>query len=156
MHILTSLDETFGKFKLCRAVDGELIVTINDVIAWRSAESFDGNCSKRDRDFLSWVADRLVHMKGDDPKADFILRLRKIAGVRDRLEQPAAIPAKESDACDCPHCTADLAQYVPAHLLDAARAEINHLQAEKSALHAKTVIARRNAILEGIAKPKTD
>jgi hypothetical protein len=33
----------------------------------------------RDGEFLSWVADRLVHVYGESPNVDFVLKLRDIA-----------------------------------------------------------------------------
>lgn len=32
-----------------------------------------------DKEFLNWIITRLTNMFGDDPNADFIHRLRKIA-----------------------------------------------------------------------------
>jgi hypothetical protein len=33
----------------------------------------------RHREFLNWVADRLVHVYGESPNVDFVLKLRQIA-----------------------------------------------------------------------------
>lgn len=35
-----------------------------------------------DKDFLGWIADRLIHMYGESPNTDFIIRLRKMAGQK--------------------------------------------------------------------------
>lgn len=36
-----------------------------------------------DKEFLNWLADRLVHVYGESPNVDFVHRVRSIA---DRLE----------------------------------------------------------------------
>ena len=35
-----------------------------------------------DRAFLDWCADRMVYVYGADPAADFVVKLRKMAGSR--------------------------------------------------------------------------
>ncbi len=37
---------------------------------------------KTDREFLHWVADRLVLIHGESPNVDFVLKLRKMGGER--------------------------------------------------------------------------
>lgn len=38
--------------------------------------------ARREGAFLEWVADRLTHVHGDNPNADFVHRLREIAAIR--------------------------------------------------------------------------
>jgi hypothetical protein len=40
-----------------------------------------------DKEFLNWIITRLTNMFGDDPNADFIHRLRKIADKIDYLDK---------------------------------------------------------------------
>ena len=35
-----------------------------------------------DKEFLNWVADRLVHVYGESENVDFVLKLRQIAGAQ--------------------------------------------------------------------------
>ena len=35
--------------------------------------------TKEDKEFLSWVADRLVHVYKENQNVDFVLKLRKMA-----------------------------------------------------------------------------
>ena len=37
----------------------------------------------KDSEFLNWLADRLVHVYGESPNVDFVLKLREIAKWRD-------------------------------------------------------------------------
>lgn len=39
-----------------------------------------------DRDFLIWIADRLVHVYGESPNVDFVQKLRKLAKPRFHVE----------------------------------------------------------------------
>lgn len=32
-----------------------------------------------DKEFLNWIIDRLIHVYGESPNVDFLLRLKKIA-----------------------------------------------------------------------------
>lgn len=43
-----------------------------------------------DKQFLNWIADRLVFVHGDPGKSDFVLKLREIANASG--PGPAAIP----------------------------------------------------------------
>ena len=45
-----------------------------------------------DSEFLTWVADRLVHVHGDPEHIDFVLKLRRMAAV---LPQEAGAPPAE-------------------------------------------------------------
>jgi hypothetical protein len=39
-----------------------------------------------DREFLNWVADRLVHVYGESPNVDFVRKLREIAEAEKQKE----------------------------------------------------------------------
>lgn len=45
--------------------------------------------------FLDWVAARLVHLHGDPESADFVLRLRRMAGA---MRAPGVDPHEMADA----------------------------------------------------------
>lgn len=51
-----------------------------------------------DSQFLNWVADRLVHVYGESPNTDFVLKLRSMA---------SASPAKLVYDCSTPDCQCD-------------------------------------------------
>lgn len=40
-----------------------------------------------DKEFLNWIADRLLNVFGEDPNADFIHRLRNIGNKIEFLEK---------------------------------------------------------------------
>jgi hypothetical protein len=49
----------------------------------------------KDSEFLDWIADRLVHVYGDKPNVDFIIKLRSMAKNIDQDQE---------DACHSRHC----------------------------------------------------
>ena len=36
-----------------------------------------------DRDFLCWLEDRIIHVYGENPNVDYLIRLRKVALKQD-------------------------------------------------------------------------
>jgi hypothetical protein len=50
-----------------------------------------------DRTFLNWLADRLVHVYGESPNTDFVLRLREMDSLIEELRTRAEAVRKERE-----------------------------------------------------------
>ena len=77
---------------------------------------FCRECEKEmtDKEFLSWLADRIVYVYKESPNTDFVLRLWKIADslseekVEPALSEPAVEPCARKGGyglCYCSECT---------------------------------------------------